>query len=351
MFLFFFLHPSFKLSLTSVLLAVDLRSFLKHLEDRFLLALHLRFSSRLLQNAFLGADLDCLYFSCHLPGSTALPSGTSTTDSDLTGASQYGITFTPYTSSGDCMSQAQVIKSLQDIKAKGFKLVRVYSTDCNALKYIGSACKEIGMNIIIGVDIKSAGVSGAQEQVQEIVHWAQWSMVKLIVIGNEAISDGYCNASELASFLSSAKNAFEAAGYSGNVTTSEPVKVWQEYGSSELCKHVGIVGANIHPYFNSNVTAAQAGNFALSEYQSLERICGKSVLNLETGWPNTGDANGAAVPSVTEQETTIKAIAEAIGPMSVFFSYANDDWKLPGPFNVEQHWGCFPVFSAIRSRF
>ncbi|KAJ5875269.1 uncharacterized protein N7473_012616 [Penicillium subrubescens] len=274
----------------------------------------------------------------------AATSSTASSGSGVTGAGQYGMTFSPYTSSGACMSQSEVLSNLQVIKNKGFNLVRVYSTDCNGLENIGSACKQLGMNIIMGVYIDSTGISGAQEQVDAIAKWAQWDMVELIVVGNEAVSSGYCSASQLAGFISSCKSTFQAAGYTGHITTTEPINVWEQYGASTLCSPVDIVGANIHPFFNSAVTAEKAGEFALEELKVLEGICNKDVVNLETGWPNAGDANGAAIPGVAEQETAIKSIVAALGSKSIFFSYANDDWKNPGAYNVEQHWGCASVF-------
>ncbi|KAK5788370.1 hypothetical protein VI817_009328 [Penicillium citrinum] len=276
--------------------------------------------------------------------SSAQPSSTGGSGSGVTGQGQYGMTFSPYTTSGNCMSQSEVTKNLKVIKQKGFNLVRVYSTDCNSLEYIGSAAKDLGLNLIIGVFIESSGTSGAEEQVQAITKWAQWDMVELIVVGNEAVSSGYISASELASFISSCKSSFKAAGYTGKVTTTEPINIWEQYGKSTLCSPVDIVGANIHPFFNADTTAEKAGEFALSEYKVLEKLCGKDVLNLETGWPNGGSSNGAAVPGTAEQKTAIQGIAKTIGSKSIFFSYANDDWKAPGDFGVEQHWGCADVF-------
>jgi exo-beta-1,3-glucanase (GH17 family) len=278
------------------------------------------------------------------PTSSSTTSTAQPTSSGLTGAGQYGMTFSPYTASGNCMTQDEVTKNIQTIKDKGFNLVRVYSTDCSSLEYIGSACKSLGMNMILGVFIESTGVSGAQEQVEAINSWAQWDMVELIVVGNEAITSGYVTASQLASFVSSAKSSFSSAGYTGHVTTTEPINIWETYGASNLCSVVDIVGANIHPFFNSQTTAAQAGEFALSQYKILQNICGKDVINLETGWPSAGSANGVAVPGPAEQKTALHAIAQTIGSKSIFFSYANDDWKSPGAFGVEQFWGCANVF-------
>ncbi|KAI2709241.1 CAZyme family GH17 [Penicillium roqueforti] len=273
--------------------------------------------------------------------STAKATGVPT----VLGEGQYGMTYSPYTAAGDCKTKAAVLSDLTTIKSKGFNLVRVYSTDCSGLEYIGEACKSLGINIIMGVYIDGSGVSAAKEQVTEIIAWAEWSMVELIVVGNEAIQSGYVDAATLASFIESSAASFKAAGYTGLVTTTEPINVWQQYGSATLCSAVDIVGANIHPFFNADVTAAQAGEFTKSEFEELEEICGgKDVINLETGWPNAGDSNGAAVPGVSEQATAIKSIAATVGSKSIFFSFSDDTWKSPGEFNVEQHWGCSSVF-------
>jgi exo-beta-1,3-glucanase (GH17 family) len=271
---------------------------------------------------------------------------TSTHAPLVLGEGQYGMTYSPYTEGGDCKTKQEVSKDLKTIQAKGFNLIRVYSTDCSSLEFIGDACKELGLNMILGVFIDGSGIAGAQEQVDAISKWAEWSMVELIVVGNEAIQSGTMDAPSLASFIKSAGSTFKAAGYNGKITTTEPVNVWQSYGASSLCDAVDLVGANIHPFFNADVTAEKAGDFAKQEFEFLEKICGgKDVINLETGWPNAGESNGAAIPGKTQQMTAVRAIAKAVGSKSIFFSYSDDLWKNPGDFNVEQHWGCSDVFN------
>lgn len=277
--------------------------------------------------------------------SSTTSAATSTGVPTVLGEGQYGMTYSPYTSAGECKTKQEVLSDLKVIKGKGFNLIRVYSTDCSGLEFIGDACKELSLSIIMGVYIDGSGISAAQEQVTEIAKWAEWDMVKLIVVGNEAIQSGYVDAASLASFIKSASSSFKAAGYTGVITTTEPINVWQQYGAATLCSAVDIVGANIHPFFNADVTAEKAGEFTKGEFEVLEKICGgKDVINLETGWPNAGDANGAAVPGTAQQATAIKSIAKAVGSKSIFFSYSDDAWKNPGEFNVEQHWGCSGVF-------
>jgi len=279
--------------------------------------------------------------------STAAPVASSSAPSPGLGSSgnQWAVTYTPYTSSGQCKAASDVAADMAAIKAAGFSAVRLYATDCSGLQNVGAGCQAVGLKIILGVFIESSGISAAQEQVTEIVAWAQWDLVELIVIGNEAIFNGYCTPSELASFISSSKSAFSAAGYSGPCTTTEPLNVLQEY-TEIICEVVDVVGCNIHPFFNAAVDASQAGSFVASQLQIVDALCaGKSGINLETGWPSAGSScNGVACPTPENQQTAIAAILAAAGGQSAILSYENDPWKDPGEFGCEQYWGIIQLF-------
>lgn len=271
-------------------------------------------------------------------------SGSSSSGSLGTSGNQWAMTYTPYDNNGDCKSASDVASDIAQIAAAGFSSVRIYSTDCSSLPNIGSACAASGLKMILGIFISDTGCSGAAQQVTDIVSWAQWSLVELIVIGNEAVFNGFASASELASFISSSQSSFESAGYSGPCTTTEPLNIWQE-SVDVLCAVVDVVGCNIHPFFNADVDASQAGSFVASQLQIVDSLCsGKSGINLETGWPSAGDCNGAACPGTSEQATAVQSIASAAGGKSTFLSFTNDLWQAPGPFNCEQFWGCIQLF-------
>ena len=261
---------------------------------------------------------------------------------------QWGITYTPYTTSGLCKTADEVVADITQIKAAGFEIVRVYSTDCSALTNIGSACaaKDVQMKMILGVFIDaSAGMDGAQEQVTEIIAWAQWDLVELIVVGNEAVGSGACSAQTLASFVSSSKSAFVGAGYNGPVTLTETMNIWQE--NTELfCSVVDIVGTNIHAFFNAETSAPNAGSFVASQLALANNFCeGKYAINCETGWPSYSSVcNGLACGGVLEQQQAIKSISTAVGGKSVMFSFTNDLWKPLGQFDCEQSWGLIDLF-------
>jgi exo-beta-1,3-glucanase (GH17 family) len=279
--------------------------------------------------------------------SAAAPVASNSAPGPALGSSgnQWAITYTPYTSSGACKAASDVAADMAAIKAAGFSTVRIYATDCSGLQNVGAGCQAVGLKMVIGVFIESSGISAAQEQVTEIVAWGQWDLVELIVIGNEAIFNGYCTPSELASFISSCKSAFSAAGYHGPCTTTEPLNVLQEY-TEIICEVVDVVGCNIHPFFNADIDASQAGSFVASQLQIVDDLCaGLSGINLETGWPSAGTScNGVACPTPENQKIAIDAIIAAAGGQSAIFSFSNDHWKDPGSFGCEQFWGVIGLF-------
>ena len=256
----------------------------------------------------------------------------------------WAMTYTPYTAGGGCKDAGTVAADMAKLASKGFSTVRVYSTDCSTLDFVGSAARANNIKLILGVFISKTGTYGAQSQVDDIVRWAQWDIVSLIVVGNEAIFNGNCDAGSLASFITSSKAAFKGAGYTGSVTTTEDLATWHAYGSS-LCGVVDVVAANLYAFFNPNTRAADAGTFIQAEIAELSAICGnKDTYVMESGWPSAGACNGVACPGVAEQATAIKAIQGAVGSKIVFFSFEDELWKTPGQFGVEQHWGCSNVF-------
>ncbi|KAK2006786.1 glycoside hydrolase [Colletotrichum eremochloae] len=266
----------------------------------------------------------------------------------------WAITYTPFSedASGSCKSADQVDADIASIKKAGFTTVRVYSTDCSTLENVGGACQKYGLKMIIGIFVKDScdpQSADIKAQVDAIANWKKWDMVELFVIGNECIFQGRCSASSLKQLIIATKATITAAGYSGPYTTAETVGVWQQSDvTSELCDVIDIVGGQIHPYFNAQTAASDAGSFVKSQIALLESssICGsKSALNLECGWPSSGSCNGLACPGTAEQATAIASIKELAGGKTVFFSFHNDLWKAPGACGCEQSWGCGQLFA------
>ncbi|GKT41886.1 putative beta-glucosidase C [Colletotrichum spaethianum] len=287
--------------------------------------------------------------------SAPAPSSAPATGGSLGGdnGDHWAITYTPYSedASGSCKSADQVDSDIASIKKSGFRTVRIYSTDCSTLENVGSACEKYGLQMIIGIFVKEScdpNSADIKSQVEAITSWKKWNMVELVVIGNECIFQGRCAASSLKQLIVSTKATISAAGYTGPFTTAETVGVWQQTDvMSEICDVIDVVGGQIHPYFNADTAASDAGTFVKGQIELLESssICGnKPAYNLECGWPSGGSCNGKACPGVSEQAVAIASIKELAGGKTVFFSFHNDLWKAPGTCECEQSWGCGQLF-------
>lgn len=261
---------------------------------------------------------------------------------------QWAMTYTPYAQDGTCKSADAVAQDIKSIKSKGFTTVRIYATDCSGPQNVGAACEAEGLKMILGVYIDNNGIcDSTYEQISTLISWGKdkWSMVEMVVAGNEAIFNGFTTASALGDLIQDMKAQFKAAGYTGPVTTTDTVAAILE-NADILCPVIDVVAANIHPFFNADITASNAGGFVVTELESLAAACaGKQAYNLETGWPSAGDANGQAVPGVAQQKAAIDSIVSMAGSKSAIFSFEDDSWKAPGELGVEQWWGCSSLFA------
>ena len=249
------------------------------------------------------------------------------------------MTYSPYKPNGKCKEAGEVERDIADISQRGFTSVRLYGTDCNGLYTIGDAAQRHRLKIVAGVFIDETGIEAARPQIQALIDWGRWSLLELMVIGNEAISNGHCTATDLALFIADSKTRFRQAGYMGPCTTTEStVLTWKTF-ADRLCPVVDVVGANLHPFFNDQIASEEAGTFLVSEMESLGHVCGGGghdddsndnkkktykgfeVFVLETGWPSAGRPNGKAVPGIDQQRVAIEAIKKVVGGKVAFFSY------------------------------
>ncbi|KAI2629048.1 glycoside hydrolase family 17 protein [Xylaria nigripes] len=261
----------------------------------------------------------------------------------------WAVTYTPYLTSagGGCKSLDEVNHDIAAIAAAGITTVRVYSTDCSTLEFVGSACEAHDVKMILGIYIDQPGCHAGNppvtDQLSAIKNWAKWDLVDMITVGNEAVESGFCTPAELASLISTAK---QELSYPGPYTTAETVNIWQEQEFIDaICPVVDMVGANAHAFFNPLTTADQAGPFVKSQLDIIDGCCaGKEGRIMETGWPSAGLALGLAIPGFDQQAEAVKSIIEYVGNKAVLFSLTSDGWKSSNTeCQCEQHWGCASI--------
>ncbi|KAJ8102153.1 glycoside hydrolase superfamily [Lipomyces tetrasporus] len=277
--------------------------------------------------------------------STSVPATTDSSSTPVSTIIPHALTYSPYTDSGNCKAAEEVSEDLAIIAAKGISTVRIYGTDCNSLSTVESAAEMYGLKLIQGLWIDSSGVDSIDSGVSDLISWgssmdSHWNMISMIVVGNEAIFNGFVTVSDLLTKITSVRTQLRDAGYTGPITTAETPNVFVE--NPELCTSdsLDIVAINAQPYFDQYATPETAGQFDLDQIQLTKAACNsKDVFITETGFPSSGLTNYNNVPSVENQMIAIKNILEATDGNVTLFTMYNDRWKALGPYEVEQSFG------------
>ncbi|GEQ68919.1 hypothetical protein JCM33374_g2589 [Metschnikowia sp. JCM 33374] len=199
------------------------------------------------------------------------------------------------------------------------------------------------MTVNLGFWIDAAGgINSVDWAVSQIVSWGQvngWSVFDFFTVGNEAINDGYVTIPQLIQKIASIKTILNNAGWTGQITTSEPPATFIAH--PELCTQsvIDFVGVNPHAYFNANLYAYQAGEYVFSQTQQVAQICAKSAFITETGYPHKGNVFGNNVPSPENQVIALQSIMQYTGGNATILTTYDDYWKSPGPHGIEQYFG------------
>jgi len=267
----------------------------------------------------------------------------------VTNGNKWSITYTPYAQSGLCKSGDEIKSDIKKISDMGFTTIRSYSTDCGVFQYVVPECQKYGLKVIYGIFLEGAGKGPfsdyANQQLTDIKNNAPKDSVAMVIVGNECIFNGNCEAGQLASYIDYVRKELQACGFPSDiaVTTTEPVGTWEEYGAA-LCDHIDVFAVQVHPYFTATVSAEMAGDFAAQQFEQAAKVCPKAAAKgkyiTEIGWPKAGNSNGAAVASPENQKIAMKKIIEKVGSEACLFSYQDDTWKHPGALGVEQYFGC-----------
>ncbi|KAH7029326.1 glycoside hydrolase superfamily [Microdochium trichocladiopsis] len=254
-----------------------------------------------------------------------------------------GITYSPYTSSGGCKTQDQVSDDIGDFAAS-YGTIRLYGVDCDQVEFVSKALgKNYNNKLLLGI-FNLKDIAG---QVQTMAQGLKgnWSRVDTVSVGNELVNNGGASVGQVVAALKEAKEALKSAGYTGNVVIVDTFNA--VIANPQICDVSSYCAVNMHPFFDPNTSADQAGAFMTTQLARIKSVLkdkSQRIVVTETGWPWKGSSNGRAVPGVSQQEAALTAIkgAFASSPTNVFlFTAFNDLWKKSekSTFYAEQFWG------------
>ncbi|TQV98343.1 hypothetical protein V2A60_007909 [Cordyceps javanica] len=253
----------------------------------------------------------------------------------------FGVSYAPYRADHACKSQEDINDDMQKIAGQ-YSIIRVYSTDCDQIPMVYKAAKKKGMKLFLGVWDIYAVESEARKIIAGIK--GDWDMVHTVSVGNELVNSGQASPRQIIGAMKSTRSVLRAAGYKGPVVIVDTFMAVQAH--PELCDASDYCAINAHPFFDSAVTASQAGHWLGETIRRVKSVLSTTerVIVSETGWPTKGVANGLAVPGLTNQKMALdsiqKAFATTLGDIIILSAF-NDLWKVKAAstFDADQFWG------------
>ncbi|KAJ9256816.1 hypothetical protein DTO207G8_2419 [Paecilomyces variotii] len=256
---------------------------------------------------------------------------------DYVPSNQIGISYSPYNDDSSCKTQDEVDSDFE--KMTGYPLVRIYGVDCNQITTVTNAAKRHNMKLFAGIN-DLTDLPGSLKTLTEAVN-GDWSPFDTISIGNELVNSGQNSPGDVINGVNTARQTLRAAGYKGPVVTVDTFDIMIKH--PELCHASDYCAANCHAFYDSDMTAAGAGPYVKQQAEQVSKAAGgKRTVITESGWPNSGQANGAAVPSKENQRLAIDSLKKSFSDGGIILFTAFDDkWKQNNrwTYGAEQFWG------------
>ncbi len=255
----------------------------------------------------------------------------------LTSAFQKGFNVAANNIDGSCKTTAQWATAFKKLAAlpQGFKTVRLYaSSDCNTLEYAVPAALSTGTKILVGIWAEDeAHYTAEKNALQAAVEAHGTSWIWAVSVGSEDLYRGDTTASTLAGQIYDVR---------GMVHQWVDVKVghvdtwtaWVDSANAEVITASDFLGMDGYPYFQNTAIGDASATFWNSVTATKNVANGKPVWVTETGWPVSGPASGAAVPSLANAKTYWNEVACKAFNEIVIFWYVYQDYASSPSFGI-----------------
>jgi exo-beta-1,3-glucanase (GH17 family) len=248
----------------------------------------------------------------------------------------HGLSFSPYIEGqgpGTIIEEAQIRARLAVIEPY-VRWIRSFScTEGHEL--IPAIAKEKGLKTMVGVWLDDDREHNELE-LENALRIAKDGHADILAVGNEVLLRGELTEDELLDYIRRAKEGAPGVdvGY---------VDAYFEFvDHPRITDACDVLLANCYPFWEG-CPAEHALLYMKDMYRRVESIAnGKRVIVSETGWPNIGSAEGAAIPSF---ENAIKYFvdtcrwAEDEGIEIFYFSSFDESWKVGAEGDVGAYWG------------
>jgi exo-beta-1,3-glucanase (GH17 family) len=214
------------------------------------------------------------------------------------------------------------------------KWVRTFScTEGNEL--IPKIAAEYGLKTLVGVWLED-DLENNEKELANAIKVAQAGHADLLAVGNEVLLREEMSQDQLIDYIHRAKQG--APGV--------PVGYVDAYflfeDNQKVTDACDVIFANCYPFWEG-YPAEHALVHMKDMYRRAQKVApGKQVIISETGWPDQGSAERAAVPSY---ENAIRYFVDSYhwtqeeGIDLFYFSSFDEDWKVADEGDVGAYWG------------
>ena len=248
----------------------------------------------------------------------------------------HGLSFSPYIEGqgpGTVLEEAQIRERLAII-APYTKWIRSFScTEGNEL--IPAIAREYGLKTMVGIWLDD-DLEHNELELENAIRVAGEGHVDIMAVGNEVLLRGDLTEDQLLEYMQRAKDG------APNVDVGYVDAYFEFVDHPRVTEACDVLLANCYPFWEG-CPAEHALLYMKDMYRRVSSVAnGKRVIISETGWPNIGTAEGAAVPSL---ENAIKYFvdtcrwAEDEGIEIFYFSSFDESWKVGAEGDVGAYWG------------
>lgn len=264
---------------------------------------------------------------------------------DLLDAKIYGIAFSPYLEGqgpGTQISEAQIRERLSIVQPY-VNWIRTFScTEGN--ERIPQIAAELGLKTMVGIWLDDDHEHNAIE-LKNGIEVAKAGYADILAVGNEVLLRDEMSEDELINYINQAKEGAPGVpvGY-----VDAYFKFVAHPPVSAACD---VILANCYPFWEG--IAAEHALVYMKEMYRLATTAakGKPVIISETGWPNIGTPERAAVPSF---ENAIRYFINAYQWAEeehidiIYFSAFDEAWKVASEGDVGAYWGLWDKDGVLK---
>ena len=248
----------------------------------------------------------------------------------------HGLSFSPYVEGqgpGTIVEETQIRERLAIIEPY-VRWIRSFScTDGH--EQIPAVAKERNLRTMVGVWLDDDREHNDLE-LENAIRVAKEGHVDILAVGNEVLLRGDLTEDELLDYIRRAKEG------APNVEVGYVDAYFEFVDHPRITDACDVLLANCYPFWEG-CPAEHALLYMKDMYNRMRGVAnGKRVIVSETGWPNIGTAEGAAVPSL---ENAIKYFVDTCrwsdeeGIEIFYFSSFDESWKVGAEGDVGAYWG------------